>query len=112
MKVKPLIYVSGPITLNPFGCVRESMPVFEWLLDHDYTPFMPQWSVIAEIVKSLPYEKWMEYDLRVIRYCDALVRLLGESPGADRECAFAEEIGIPVFQWDADGMTSLLGRLP
>jgi hypothetical protein len=87
--MKPLVYVAGPITGNPFGCVRESMHAFTRLLDLGCTPFMPQWSVIGEMCHPLHYETWLDYDFDIIRHCSALVRLRGESPGADREVEHA-----------------------
>jgi hypothetical protein len=100
--MKPLVYVAGPITGNPFGCVRESMHAFTRLLDLGCTPFMPQWSVIGEMCHPLHYETWLDYDFDIIRHCSALVRLRGESPGADREVEHATALGLPVFHGVGD----------
>ena len=94
---KPLIYVAGPISKDPFGCVRVSNHAFSMLRDNGAIPFMPQWSVISEMVRGRDYEYWLEYDFDVIRRCDALFRLYGESPGADREVHFARSLGLPIF---------------
>lgn len=40
---------------------------------------------------------WMGCDLEIVRRCDAVLRLPGESKGADMETACADECGIPVF---------------
>lgn len=45
------------------------------------------------------YEEWMEYDFDVIRHADAVIRLEGDSEGADREIKFARELRLPVFLW-------------
>lgn len=95
--MKPLIYVAGPITGDPFGCVRKSMYAWEALRAADCVPFCPQWSVLPEMVEPQSYDKWLDYDFDVIRRCDALLRLEGVSPGADREVEFARSIGVPVF---------------
>ena len=95
--MKPLVYVAGPITGDPFGCVRKAAHAFGYLRDAGCVPFLPQLSVIQEMVDPLPYETWLEYDFDVIRRCDALYRLDGESPGADREVEFATSLGLPVF---------------
>lgn len=50
------------------------------------------------------YEYWMTQCFAWVRRCDALVRLPGESSGADREAALARELGIPVF----DGVDAAL----
>ena len=94
---KPLIYVAGPITGNPFGCVRQSMDAFVTLRALGVVPFLPQWSVIGEMVAPLHYEEWLAYDFDIIRNADAVARLEGDSPGADREVTFAKELGLPVF---------------
>lgn len=95
--MKPLVYVAGPITGDPFGCVRQSMYAWESLRAAGCVPICPQWSVIAEMVEPQDYERWLEYDFDLIRRSDALLRLDGDSPGADREVDFARTIGVPVF---------------
>lgn len=100
---KPLVYVAGPITGDPFGCVRQSADAFGTLRALGCVPFCPQWSVIAEMVQHYSYEEWMAYDFDVIARCDALVRLSGDSPGADREVVEARRLGIPSFAMEAGG---------
>jgi hypothetical protein len=95
--VKPLVYVAGPITGQPFRCVGQSVEAWEALRGLGVVPFCPQWSVIAEMVWPQDYEEWLAYDFDIIRRCDAVYRLVGESPGADREVEFARSLGKPVF---------------
>ena len=94
---KPMVYVAGPITGDPFGCVRQAAEAFDRLRHAGCVPFLPQLSVIHEMVSPRPYETWMAHDFDVIAKCDALVRLPGASPGADREVAFARSLTMPVF---------------
>lgn len=47
----------------------------------------------------------MQLGLDFIPACEAVLRVPGESAGADRECAFAEANGIPVFH----SIESLIG---
>ena len=105
---EPLVYVAGPITKDPFGCVRQATDAFTWLRDFDLVPFLPQLSVLHEMVSPLPYEEWMSYDFRIIEHCSGLLRLDGKSPGADREVAYATGLGIPVLR-DPFPHTSGLG---
>lgn len=105
--MKPLCYVAGPITGNPFGCVRQAADAFVVLRSMGFIPFLPQLSVIQEMVSPLPYEEWLAYDFELIARCDALVRLDGESLGADREVIHALENGVPVFGWDDTGRHAL-----
>ena len=44
-----------------------------------------------------PYAFWLKLDLEFLPCCDAVLRLEGESHGADGEVAHAKSIGIPVF---------------
>ncbi len=85
--MKPLVYVAGPITGNPWGCVRDAGCV----------PFIPQLSVLHEMVDPQPYGDWLAYDDDIIAHCHALVRLPGDSKGADHEVELAERLGLPVF---------------
>jgi len=45
-----------------------------------------------------PYEFWLELDNQFIPCCEAVLRLPGESNGADKEVALAKKLGIPVFE--------------
>ncbi len=100
--MKPLVYVSGPIAGDPFGCVRAALPAFHWLRANDYTPIVPQFSVIAEMVEHVPYESWLAYDFDLIRHCHAMLRLPGVSPGANREEMCAAGLGLPIWDWEPE----------
>lgn len=92
------VYIAGPYSNG--DCVRNShkaMEVWEQLRSLGFIPFCPHWSIIQHLVIPLEYEQWLDFDLEWIRRCDALLRMPGESSGADREVAFASQIGIPVF---------------
>lgn len=93
---KPLVYVAGPITGNPWGCVRQGTDAFRSLREIGCTPFLPQLSVLHEMVDPMPHADWLAYDFEIIRRCDALLRLPGESKGADAEVEFAKSLGLPV----------------
>src|SRR4051812_7042823 len=95
--IKPLVYVAGPVTADPFGCVRQATNAWRRLKDLGCVPFLPQLSVLHEMVDPQSYEDWLAYDFAVIEHCDALVRLPGDSNGADQEVEHARSLGIPVF---------------
>ena len=44
------------------------------------------------------YKEWLGYDLSWLERCDALVRLPGESNGADGEVNRALALWLPVFE--------------
>lgn len=94
---RPLVYVAGPITGNPFGCVRQATDAFDHLRLYELVPFLPQLSVLHEMVAPRTYEDWLAYDMAMLEHCHGLVRLGGDSPGADREVAAAHDAGMPVL---------------
>lgn len=99
--MKPLVYVAGPITNpNPMQNTHTALVLGRRMLSDGYVvPFLPQLSVVWEMVTpDIGYEAWLAYDFDVIRHCQALFRIEGHSPGADREVAFAIDVlDIPVF---------------
>jgi hypothetical protein len=100
--VKPLVYVAGPITGDPWGCVRSAVDVAEILDDLGCHAYLPQLSVLHEMVAPQPYERWIEHGLAMVERCDGLWRIPGLSPGADREVERAEMLGIPICRTWAD----------
>jgi hypothetical protein len=44
-----------------------------------------------------PYEFWLELDNQFLPCCAAVLRLPGESSGADKEVELARKLGIPAF---------------
>ena len=97
-----LVYVAGPISGDPFGCVRQATTAWKHLRDEGLVPLLPQLSVLHEMVAPQPYEAWMAFDFDLIRNVDAVVRLPGASPGADREVELAESLGLVVAVFDLD----------
>lgn len=93
---RPLVYVSGPMTGNPYGCVRQAIDVFNELRSLGAVPILPQLSVLHEMIDPKPYDEWIAYDLDLVEHCDLLVRIEGESPGADREVQLARSRHIPI----------------
>ena len=92
------IYIAGPIAKgDQFLNVRAAIDAATALLNKGAQPFVPHLSFSWHMVAAVAYERWMEWDLAWIEACHALLRLPGESPGADREVAFARGRGLPVF---------------
>lgn len=105
-----LVYLAGPISSGPMRETHRACVVADRLIDAGLTPFVPHLTVFWEmVVGERDYERWLAYDFAVIERCDALVRMRGHSPGADREWAYAESLGIPCFMLDeADGVDATL----
>lgn len=77
--------------------VERSMKVSDILVDHGFVPYNPLINHWWNERYPRGYEFWMEYTGVWLAKCDMLLRLPGESPGADREVARAIELDIPVF---------------
>jgi hypothetical protein len=82
--------------------IRKACEVGSLLLGADCEPYIPHLSFYFHTMCPHSYETWMKLDLGWLAICDAMIRLPGESAGADREEAFAEEQAIPVFYSFAD----------
>lgn len=96
---KPLVYISGPYTFpDPAENTHRAIRAATELLDSGLViPVVPHLTMFWHTITPRPYETWLELDLEMVARCDAVLRLPGESPGADRECAHAEALGILVF---------------
>jgi len=101
-KHKPFVYVAGPISK---GMMRDNVRLGIFGADRVWEmgaiPFCPHTSHFWDMISPHGYEEWLDMDFEVISRCDALLRLPGESKGADREVAFAREQQIPVFHDEA-----------
>lgn len=94
---RPLVYIAGPITGDPWGCVRKATDWSRILESEGLDAYLPQLSVLHEMFDPQPYGWWIEHGLNMLSRCDGLFRLPGESPGADREVNYALELGLPVL---------------
>jgi hypothetical protein len=108
-----LVYIAGPIRR---GCIwanvaqadramRELMVAGMAVIN----PMLSCWAGAGEVRASEPHplahgeyralgaEPWLSMDLEIVSRCDCVLRLPGESSGADGECRHANAHGIPVF---------------
>jgi hypothetical protein len=67
------------------------------LIGAGFAPFCPHLSYHVDPAAEIPHRVWMEVDLPWVEAADAVLRLPGESAGADIECERAVALGIPVF---------------
>lgn len=96
---RPWVYVAGPYTKpDPVENTRNALLVGERLYAAGLMPIVPHMSLLAQIVTPHPVDYWYEFDLHLLARCDMLLRLPGESVGADREVDFAVERGLIVFR--------------
>lgn len=119
------IYIAGPISRGDLAHnVNQATAAFVALAVAGLAPFCPHWSVYSKPCKRVPitgYESpdvirtdvvcvatvsgndemthadWLNVDLPWVQVADAVLRLPGESAGADREVEFARACGVPVY---------------
>lgn len=92
------VYIAGPYT-RPDPCINthSAIMVAERVWAAGMIPFVPHLTHFWHTVKPHPYQDWLSYDMEWLRVCDAVLRIPGESSGADEEVAEAVRLGIPVF---------------
>lgn len=92
------VYCAGPITKPDMRAnALIAIKYADVLLELGFAPFVPQLSVFWSEFSPHPYEVWLKLDFEWLSVCNALLRIPGESPGADREVQFAHDHFIPVF---------------
>ena len=97
------VYVAGPYSKGHVNeNVRAAVEAGERLLKAGHTPYIPHLNHLWDLLFPAPYEQWMRLDLEWLLQCEVVLRLPGESAGADLEVATADQLGIPVFYnvWD------------
>lgn len=89
-----LIYLSGPITKpDPNANANAAIRIADALVEAGFTPIVPQLSVLWQTVQPHDWQWWIDYDLRIVESCDLIVRIPGESRGADFEMSHAYKLG-------------------
>jgi hypothetical protein len=86
-------YTNGDIEQN----VRLQFEVAELLAISGFVPFPPLFSHYWHVLYPHGHEFWMKLDFEWVMRCDVLLRLGGDSVGADMEVQWATEHGKPVF---------------
>lgn len=92
------IYVAGPYTLGDVAVnVATAIEYGDRLLTMGFSPFVPHLCHFWHYKHPHHYEEWLDWCLEWVEQCDALLRIPGESKGADREVMHAIKHGIPVY---------------
>ena len=93
------VYIASPYTKGDVAVnVRRQLEVANELMDIECCPIVPLFTHFQHMMFPRPYEDWMAIDMEKIKGCDYLMRLEGESSGADREVEFAKSLGIRVVR--------------
>lgn len=92
------VYVAGPLTTgNWYENVRTAVLAADRVQSAGHTAFVPHISGTWELICPHDYDWWMKWCLSWVEACDVLLRLPGDSHGADIEVAHALEHGLRVF---------------
>lgn len=120
------VYLASPISVgNLFDNINTAIDCFHRLRREGLAPLCPALSVFAggcwldadyepdagdsvavvakaaRLPRGTKHSDWMDVDLPWVSVSDCVLRLPGESRGADEEVAWARARGIPVFDTEA-----------
>jgi len=96
--LKPLIYISGPYTKpDPVENTHKAIQIAEEIIRLGCTPYIPHLNLLWHLVYPHPIDFWYEMDIDILPRCDAVLRLSGDSRGADTEILLAQQLSIPIF---------------
>lgn len=92
------IYIAGRYTRGDRSDnVRNAMRAMDRLIAAGHEPLCPLLTHFQDLAFPRPWEDWMRIDLAWLPFSDAVVRLPGNSLGADMETEEANRWDIPVF---------------
>jgi len=92
------IYVAGPYSKGETAInVRNAILAGDKLLEMGHTPFIPHLTHFWHYISPKPWDVWLKIDQDWLEVCDAVLRLDGESKGADLEVELAKKLGKPVY---------------
>ena len=93
-----IIYLASPYTNGDIAQnIKKVIGYADRLFEMGHTPFIPHLAFLWHLISPKPVSFWYAYDLIWLSFCDALLRLPGESIGADKEVQFAKDNCIPVY---------------
>lgn len=102
---KPRVYIACPISKgNRIFNFTAACHAQERLLQLGFAPLNPALSMMHPNAWLIEHETWLTSDLAWVEAADVVLRLEGESIGADREVAHALSLGIPVVHSAVDAI--------
>lgn len=93
-----IIYISAPYTI---GRVNENIHraciASDEILKKGHIPYIPHLNHLWDLISPKDYHTWLRIDIAILERCDAVLRLDGESKGADLEVETAKRYCMPVY---------------
>ena len=97
---KPImkVYIASPYTKgDPAANVRAQIDAAHEIMDARMFPFAPLMAHFHHLVHPRSWGDWMKIDIVWLMSCDCVLRLPGESQGADYEVQVALGREMPVY---------------
>jgi hypothetical protein len=92
------IYIAGPYTKGDVALnVRAAIFAGSHVANLGHIVFIPHLTHFWHLLTPEKYDFWMKQDEAWLRECDALLRIGGESSGADKEMSIAEKLGLIIY---------------
>ena len=104
---RTIAYISGPLSTGTEGLMARRLAnvgafidAHRVLMHHGYAVINPGLTHFVDPGDSFGHDAWIEADLALVAKAEVVVRLPGESVGADIECEFARDRGMPVLSME------------
>lgn len=105
------VYIASPYTKGDIAQnVKRQMDVADELMNAGFYPYIPLLTHFQHMIHPRPWGDWMKFDQEWVLSCNVVLRLPGESVGADREVELADRTGIPVFH-SIDALVKAMGAV-
>jgi hypothetical protein len=92
-----VVYISSPYSIgDKQENVKRQMYYSNLLIDAGMCPITPLLNHYQNELYPQEYDKWLSIDIELVRRADVVLRLSGESYGADAEEVEASANGIPI----------------
>ena len=92
------IYIAVPMSLGDrIENLSIGLRAYRSLLGAGYAPMCPSLNFFMHPFADITHSQWLEVDLPWVKSADGLLRIQGESKGADLEVKTAVQFDIPVF---------------
>lgn len=113
--MRRLIYIAGPLTKgNMANNINQATDAFLALVRAGFAPICPHWSAFSTRARydadldmtfavasangcGLAHSEWLAVDFALVTAAECVLRLRGESLGAEMETKLARACGKPVF---------------
>ena len=101
------VYIAGPYTKGDVALnVRAAIDAANYIANQGHIPFVPHLTHFWHMVAPRVYKDWLRIDMAWLEQSEAVLRLHGESNGADREIERAISLGLPTLYLSDGVLTS------